>query len=215
MEAKIHVVRHAEAVHNVEKDFSRLDPELTLLGRQQAEILGRTFPFSDTVGLIITSPLRRTIQTTLLAFTNVLNKRYYNEGSGHGVEGGAELLIDPDLQERSALPCDTGSDRLALEIAFPSLDFSTLHSAWPSKQGLYSADDNAVNDRARKVRGHLREIIVALKDGERRDIVVVTHGVFMKHLVGDPGIDLPKAGWKSYTIEEGEEGGGVFVLAEA
>jgi hypothetical protein len=50
-----------------------------------------------------------------------------------------------------------------------------------------------------------------LKDSERGDVVVITHGVFMKHLSGDQGIDLPKAGWKSYTIKEDEEGGGVLV----
>lgn len=211
MEARIHLVRHAEAVHNVDQDFSRIDPELTLFGSQQADTLGRTFPYPEKVSLIITSPLRRTIQTTLLAFTNVLHKRYYVEGSEHGVEGGAELLIDPDLQERSALPCDTGSDQPALEIVFPGLDFSTLHSGWPSKVGFYSADHNAVNDRARKVRGDLRERIVALKDSERRDIVVVTHGVFMKYLSGDPAIDLPKAGWKSYAMKEDGEGGSVFI----
>jgi broad specificity phosphatase PhoE len=205
-------VRHAEAVHNVDQDFNRIDPELTPLGSQQADTLGRTFPYPGKVGLIITSLLRRTIQTTLLAFTNVLNKRYYVQGSERGVEGGAELRIDPNLQERSALPCDTGSDRPALEIAFPSLDFSTLYSGWPSKEGFYSADHNAVNDRARKVRGDLRERIVESKDIERRDIVVITHGVFMKYLSGDPAIDLPKAGWKSYTIEEDGEGGGVLIL---
>src|ERR1700679_1464215 len=131
MEAKIHVVRHAESVHNVDKDFSRLDPELTSA--------------SGILGLIISSPLRRTIQTTLLSFTNVLNKRYYDGGSGNGIEGGAELRLDPDLQERSALPYDTVSDRRALETGFPTLDFSTLHLGWPSKEGAYSPDDNAVN----------------------------------------------------------------------
>ena len=60
------------------------------------------------------------------------------------------------------------------------------------------------------MRGDLRERVMASKDSERRDIVVVTHGVFMKYLSGDPAIDLPKAGWKSSTIEEGE-GGGVFI----
>lgn len=44
---------------------------------------------------------------------------------------------------------------------------------------------------------------MASKDSERGDIVVVTLGAFMKYLSGDPTIDLPKAGWKSYTIEEG------------
>lgn len=40
---------------------------------------------------------------------------------------------------------------------------------------------------------------------------VVTHGVFMKYLSGDPEIDLPKAGWESYRIEKDQEGGDVFV----
>jgi broad specificity phosphatase PhoE len=212
MAAKIHVVRHAESEHNVSKDFSILDPSLTPLGRQQAESLGSAFPYPDTVGLVISSPLQRTIQTTLLAFTKVLDKRYYEEGSGNGVEGGAELLLDPDLQERSALPCDTGSDRKVLQKAFPTLDFSTLGSGWPSKEGAYAADDPAVDERARKVRGHVRERAVQLKDSNKRDIVIVTHGVFMKFLVGDEEIDLPKAGWKSYTVEEGERGS-VFVPA--
>lgn len=211
MAGRIHLVRHAESVHNVDKDFSRRDPELTRLGSEQAEILCRTFPYSDRVGLVVTSPLRRTIQTTLLAFANVLDKSYYDEGTGKGIDGGAELVLDPDLQERSSLPCDTGSDRRALEIAFPSLDFSTLQPGWLSKEGFYSADDNAVSHRAAKVRGELRERITALKDGERRDTVVVTHGVFMKHLSGDPEIDLPKAGWESYTIKEDGEGGSVLV----
>jgi broad specificity phosphatase PhoE len=213
MAARIHLVRHAESMHNVNQDFCRIDPELTLLGSQQADTLSRTFPFPEKVGLIITSPLRRTIQTTLLAFTNVLDKRYYTEGSGSGIKGGAELLLDPDLQERSALPCDTGSDRRTLETAFPTLEFSTLQSGWPSEEGFYSADDSAVSDRARKVRGDLRSRIVASRESERRDIVVVTHGIFMKYLSGDPAIDLPKAGWKSYTIEDDGEGGGVLIPA--
>jgi hypothetical protein len=121
-----------------------------------------------------------------------------------------ELLLDPDLQERSALPVDTGSERAALEKVFPNLDFSTLPSSWPSKEGLYSADDDAVNARARKVRGDLRKRIAVLKDSTR-DIVVVTHGVFMKFLSGEPAINLPKAGWKTFTIEEDGHGSGVLI----
>ncbi|KAK9358233.1 histidine phosphatase superfamily [Lipomyces starkeyi] len=206
MAGRIHVVRHAESVHNTDHDFSRLDPELTALGRQQAEDFGRIFPSSDEVGLIVTSPLRRTIQTTLLAFANVLDKRYFDEDSGKGVDGGADLVLDPGLQERSSLPCDTGSDQLVLEKIFPSLDFSRLHEGWQLKEGLYSPD--AVDDRASSVRRSLADRVVALQDRNRRDIAVVTHGVFMKHLSGDPQIDLPKAGWRTYTIKQ-DEGGSV------
>jgi hypothetical protein len=98
----------------------------------------------------------------------VLNKRYYEGSPGNGVEGGAELLLDPDLQKRSALPCDTGSDRGVLEKTFLKLDFSTLGSVWPSKEGAYAADDPALEERARKVRGHVRERAVQLKDSKER-----------------------------------------------
>jgi hypothetical protein len=113
----------------------------------------------------------------------VLSKSYYDEGSGKGVDRDAELLLDPDLQERSSLPYDTGSDRRVLEVAPPGLDFSALSPGWPSKEGVYS-DDNAVNDKARKVRGDLRERIVALRDSERRDVVCChtwsIHEVFVR-----------------------------------
>ncbi|KAK9371584.1 histidine phosphatase superfamily [Lipomyces chichibuensis] len=209
MTSRIHLIRHAESVHNTDHDFSRLDPELTALGRQQADGFRLIFPSSDEVGMIITSPLRRTIQTTLLAFADVLDKRYFDEGSGKGVDGGAELVLDPGLQERSSLPCDTGSDILVLEKIFPGLDFSSLHAGWQLKDGLYSPE--AVDDRASSVRRSLADRVVDLQDCTRRDIAVVTHGVFMKHLSGDPEIDLPKAGWRTYTIEQDQEGSVVLV----
>jgi broad specificity phosphatase PhoE len=69
-----------------------------------------------------------------------------------------------------------------------------------------------VEERARKVRWHVKQRAVKLKGSKKGDIVVVTHGVFIKFLVGDQEIDLPKAGFKSFTVEEGE-GGSVFVPA--
>ncbi|KAL6240253.1 hypothetical protein RBB50_012858 [Rhinocladiella similis] len=131
MGSRIFVVRHAESKHNVDKNFNQLDPGLTALGVQQAEKLGRTFPDPESVSLTLTSPLRRAIQTTLSAFPNILDKGYFDAQSGQGVE----LLIDADAQERSDLPCDTGSDRDTLEKSFPSLDFSSLPENWPLKNG--------------------------------------------------------------------------------
>tara|TARA_R110002060_G_scaffold45159_2_gene56494 strand:+ start:1829 stop:2167 length:339 start_codon:yes stop_codon:yes gene_type:complete len=64
MASQIHVIRHAESVHNVSKDFSQLDPSLTSLGFEQATKLDQSFPYAGRVGVIITSPLRRAIQTT-------------------------------------------------------------------------------------------------------------------------------------------------------
>jgi broad specificity phosphatase PhoE len=119
------------------------------------------------------------------------------------------LIIDPELQERSALPCDTGSSREDLEEAF-RIDSSNLAENWHIKEGLYSPDDNAVKERAKSVRTRVAEVVDNLKDKEKRQVVIVTHGVFMKFLVEDPEIDLPKAGWKSYTV--GKNGSGNILL---
>jgi broad specificity phosphatase PhoE len=202
MTSKIHLVRHAESVHNVSKDLYQLDPGLTPLGLQQATQLIQAFPYASEVGIILTSPLRRTIQTSLAAFPNVLDKRYFDPDSGQGIENGATLFLDPDLQERSALPCDSGSSSEVLKVAFPRLDLKDLSDNWQVKEGLYSPDGEAVKERAKRLRCRVAAIAENLKDQERKHVVIVTHGVFMKFLSGDPEIDLPKAGWKSYTVEK-------------
>ncbi|KAJ5487113.1 hypothetical protein N7530_001413 [Penicillium desertorum] len=202
MTSEVHLVRHAESTHNVSKDMSQLDPGLTSLGFEQATRLTQTFPHAPQVGVILTSPLRRTLQTTLAAFSHVLDKRYFDQGSSHGVENGATLILDPDLQERSALPCDTGSTSPALEKAFPGLGAKDLVEGWQVKEGVYAPEDEAVKERAKRVRSRVAELSEHLKDEERNHIVIVTHGVFMKFLSGDADIDLPKAGWRSYTLEK-------------
>jgi broad specificity phosphatase PhoE len=214
MASQIHLVRHAESLHNVTKDFSTLDPSLTEIGMEQAGQLVQNFTRSSSIGVIITSPLKRAVQTTLAGFPHVLDKRNYTPGSkSGGMNGGAELIVDPDLQERSELPCDTGSDRAVLETAFPGVDFTMLGNNWEAKKGAYAGDDAAVEARAKKVRTRLAKIVEELNNKEKKDVVVVTHGVFMKFLSGDLTIDLPKAGWSSYTLEH--DGAGNVILIPA
>lgn len=205
MASTVHLVRHAESEHNISKDFSQLDPPLTTLGHTQAAQLVTTFPHPGRIAAILSSPLRRAIQTSIAGFSHVLDKRYYDPLSGLGVENGIELTLEPDLQERSALPCDTGSGRQTLEKEFSGLDLEGLSEGWQVKAGPYAADDESVRQRAKRMREKLEQLQAALDGKERRDIVVVTHGVFMKFLSGEEDIDLPKAGWKSYTIGKDEE----------
>ena len=196
----IYLVRHAESAHNVSKDFSHRDPPLTPLGQKQASALTSSFPGHETIAVVLASPLTRTLETTLAAFGPSLGKEFVGE---LGITGGARLVLDPDLQERSAEPCDTGSDRAALEKVFPNLDFSVLGEGWYAKEGRYTADDTAVSARAEAVRQKLFDLVKELEEsgsGDRQNLVVVTHGVFMKFLSGDKTIDLPKAGWRAYTV---------------
>jgi hypothetical protein len=64
------------------------------------------------------------------------------------------------------------------------------------------------------VRKGLFEKAESLEGEKRKDIVVVTHGVFMKFLTEDQDIDLPKAGWRIYTIEKQETGKYVLVAQD-
>jgi broad specificity phosphatase PhoE len=212
MGSKIFVIRHAESKHNVDKNLDQLDPGLTALGVQQAEQLGRTFPGPANVAVILTSPLRRALQTTLSAFPHVLDRSYYADGE-RGVDGGVKLVVDADAQERSALPCDTGSGRDVLEETFPGLDFSSLPEDWPLKDGPFAPDDEALRARARKLRRRLADLVASLAD-PKGNLVVVTHGVFMKFLTQDESIDLPKAGWSTYYVHQDGEGHSVLVPAE-
>jgi broad specificity phosphatase PhoE len=213
MAGKIHIVRHAESKHNVDKNFHQLDPELTDLGQHQSEELGRTFPHSQKIGLILTSPLRRAIQTTLFAFSDILDERYVQKQTAKGDHEGARLILVPEAQERSDLPCDTGSDRPTLEEAFPQLDFADLPEEWRVKKGFYAADDDAVVKRSDRVRSYLAELIEGLAGTDKSDIVLVTHGVFMKFLTGDPSIDLPKAGFSTVVVKKEEGSDWVLVPA--
>ncbi|KAM0704279.1 hypothetical protein Q7P35_008512 [Cladosporium inversicolor] len=202
MVSKIIIVRHAESVHNVTKDFSQLDPPLTSLGVEQASSISQKLPSARNVATIISSPLRRALQSTLAGFSSVLDKQYFDESSGQGADGGATLSLDPDLQERSDLPCDTGSSASELAKAFPGLSFDDLGEEWLEKSGRYAPDDDAVAERAERVRKSLFGVAKSLENEKRKDIIVVTHGVFMKFLTRDEDIDLPKAGWKVYTVEK-------------
>ncbi|KAH6690688.1 phosphoglycerate mutase family protein [Plectosphaerella plurivora] len=196
MASVIYLVRHAESEHNVSKDFTQRDPPLTATGLAQAATLTEKFPDPASIAVVLTSPLTRTLQTTTTGFPQVLGKD-------------VQLIIDPDLQERSDLPCDTGSGPAELRKAFPGIDFGELEDGWFVKEGLYAADDGAVVQRAQQVRERLRGIVARLEkreDGKRRNVVVVTHGVFMKFLSEDHAIDLPKAGWKAFKLGSNEDG---------
>jgi broad specificity phosphatase PhoE len=214
MAAKVYLVRHAESEHNVSKDFSQLDPSLTALGYFQASQLIHTLPNSDRIATVLSSPLRRAIQTSLAGFPHILDKRYFGSSASLGVENGIELILDPDLQERSAFPCDTGSERQKLGQEFSGLDLEGLSEGWPSKLGQYAADDDAIKHRASRMREKLQRLEAASKGKAKRDIVVVTHGVFMKFLSGEDGIDLPKAGWKAFTIENDNENRAILTPIE-
>lgn len=198
------LVRHGQATHNVDFQQHLHDTYLTPLGESQCISLPSRFPPEPPVTLIISSPLKRTLQTTLIGFAPV-------------VQRGVEVVIVPEFQEASALPCDTGSDREVLEAEeiFKGLDFSRLESGWNSKKGKWAPEPAALKERAKEARNFLKSL-------DTQHVVAVLHGAFLHYLTEDWAGDglFPGTGWsntefRSYTFKEDEEGDNATLVETA
>ncbi|KAJ3808108.1 histidine phosphatase superfamily [Lentinula aff. lateritia] len=163
----IHFTRHAQAEHNVDEDYFIPDAPLTPLGRRQAEELySQTTELQQSADLLVTSPLKRTLQTTIIGYRG-LRARLESQNSPK------PIVVLSRLQEVNDFPCDTGSSRYELEQndEFAGIDFESLEDDWNSKQG----DSGAVKARARWVRRWLR-------DRPEQNIVVVAHGDILRQI---------------------------------
>lgn len=147
-----------------------LDAPLTKLGRKQAAALAPKIPqLQDKVELIVTSPLKRTLQTTLLGWGPAVKRL-----------GIKNAICHPAAQECNDFPCDTGVSREELEkiSEFAGFNFDKLTHDWTSKQGFYAADRDAIAKRAQSVRQFIR-------DQPEQHIVLVAHGDFLRQITRD------------------------------
>lgn len=204
---QIHLVRHAEAIHNATGDKTIIDPPLTAYGQSKASNISSTFPRLDKVALILTSPLRRALQTALAGFSPILSTTSPRPSNVAGIENGAQLLVYPEIQPRTDKPSDVGTEPSILETEFPGLDFSTLNECWPRREGAYADTDAAISARGQRVRDFLAEALEGLEGKERTDIVLVTHGV-VRGFVGGDAEDGPWdwAGCVSYVVVKDQYG---------
>lgn len=173
---------------------------LTPLGEEQCAALREAFPNHDKVSLLIASPLRRTIYTTLLSFGPSL-------ANGHCQPG---VLALPEMQETSSFPCDTGSDVAELhqemrEKSLP-LNLSLLNDDWNNTTNeKWTPSAEALNRRAREARIYIRDQVLELQKNGERDpqVVVVTHGGFLHYFTED---------WEDSSTYKGESSFSSFFL---
>jgi broad specificity phosphatase PhoE len=170
--------------------------------------LSTSFPYTSQITHLVSSPLRRTLYTTLLAFPTV-------------VAAGKKILALPEIQETSDLPCDTGSSPQVLAAEFGAdgnVDLSKVTEGWNSKTGRWAPATSAIEARARSARFFLRKFgeREVERTGEDVHIVVVTHGGFLHYFTEDwdgsekfTGTGWDNTEWRSYNFVEdtGEENG--------
>lgn len=160
MSPTIYLVRHGEAGNNIgirsvgkqcqhpsaralslfQVSNSIRDAELTDHGKSQCRRLKQDFRDHDKVSIIMSSPLRRAIQTASLAFGPTIRRQ------------DVSYLLVPLGQEISDLQCDIGHSREELENRLPGLlsgedidfdiskiDFSLLEDGWNTKVSSYTS----------------------------------------------------------------------------
>ena len=161
MTPTLHCVRHAQGYHNLSvANHNMHDPLLTSYGEEQCRALQKNFPDMRSVDLVVASPLKRTINTALIAFEPVL------------MEKGLKVIALPELQETSDLPCDTGSslEEITRDYEGKPVDLSLVKPGWDSKRMKWAPTATAIEKRARDAR-------MWLMQRPEKEIVLVSHGL--------------------------------------
>ncbi|KAK4247511.1 histidine phosphatase superfamily [Corynascus novoguineensis] len=158
------LIRHAQAIHNINRANHALrDPSLTDLGhRQSAELrehLRAHFPADRKVQLIVTSPMRRALQTALVALDWLVNS-------------GVPVLYPK--------PCDTGTSAAQLATEFPAIDFSALDPVYPDKTSAASA---AYRYKKGAVLARGQSALADLYERAEDVVIVVSHSGFLRTAV--------------------------------
>ncbi|KKK12296.1 hypothetical protein ARAM_001380 [Aspergillus rambellii] len=190
----IHCVRHAQGFHNLcTANHTIPDPLLTDLGNEQCRKLYNTFPRHDQVDLVVASPLRRTMYTALQSFEPVFK-----------ANPDMKLILLPDIQETSDVPCDTGTDPALLQKEIDEkglpVDASLVHEGW--NEGRYAPTNHAIKERARDARRWL-------KARPEKEIIMVSHGGVLHYFTEDwedssqyQGTGWTNTEYRTYTFTE-------------
>ncbi|KAJ4418335.1 hypothetical protein N0V82_005616 [Gnomoniopsis sp. IMI 355080] len=196
------LIRHAQALHNVAQDYSIADPPLSDLGRAQcAELslaLQEKLPkdLASNIGLIISSAMRRTCETTVLSL-------------GFLIEKGIPIEAHAGWQENSAKPCDTGSPIPVIAAEFPQIDFSKVDPVYPDKTSPAGAK---YKYKKANLIARAQSDLEELYHRPEKVIVVVSHSGFMRQAV--TGDHYFNADFRVYDIEERNDPSGPFKLKQ-
>ncbi|KAF5740120.1 hypothetical protein HS088_TW11G00185 [Tripterygium wilfordii] len=148
----LHLVRHAQGIHNVEGDkdykaylsYDLFDAHLTPLGWQQVDNLHKhvqSCGLNKKIELVVTSPLLRTMQTAVGVFGG--------EAYADGIEAPPLMVANAGKSDRPAIsslncppfiavelcrehlgvhPCDKRRSISEYQPLFPAIDFSQIES---------------------------------------------------------------------------------------
>ncbi|CAA0806742.1 Phosphoglycerate mutase-like protein 1 [Striga hermonthica] len=204
----IHLVRHAQGIHNVEGDKNYnaymspeyFDAHLTELGWQQVVDNLRKHVHStgliNKIDVVITSPLTRTIQTAVGVFggkgctdnTDILPLMIANAGnSGRAAISSLNsppiLAVEQCREHLGVHPCDKRRSIGEYQCLFPAVDFSLIES---DDDSAWKAD---VRETKEEVATRGKNFFNWLFTRKEKEIAIVTHSGFLFHTLATLGND--------------------------
>ncbi|XP_058080332.1 phosphoglycerate mutase-like protein 1 isoform X2 [Magnolia sinica] len=203
----LHLVRHAQGIHNVEgennyqaylsPDF--FDAQLTPLGWEQVDNLRkhvRASGLAKRIDLVITSPLLRTMQTAVGVFggdgyvdgVDVAPLMVANAGnSNHSAISSLNCLpfvaVETCREHLGVHPCDKRRSISEYRPLFPAVDFSLIES---DEDILWKAD---IRETTEEVAARGRKFLNWLWTRKEKEIAIVTHSGFLFHTLKTFGND--------------------------
>ncbi|XP_028240892.1 phosphoglycerate mutase-like protein 1 isoform X2 [Glycine soja] len=206
----IHLVRHAQGIHNVEGDKNYnayinpdyFDAHLTPLGWQQVDNLRKHVRDSgliNTIDLVIASPMMRTLQTAVGVFggegytdkTDVLPLMVANAGNSYraaisSLNSPPVVAVELCREHLGVHPCDRRRSVSEYQFLFPAVDFSLLDS---DEDTWWKANIRETKEEL-AARGlkflNWYELLWTQKE---KEIAIVTHSGFLFHTLNAFGSD--------------------------
>jgi len=226
----IHLLRHAEGYHNVEKDYkspTNIDAQLTPKGIQQCQLLSKrlvdnsgkakaetsldtggdsTIDSLYDVDCIISSPMRRALQTAQHSFEHQLSLSENDSNSSKLPP--IPFVACEEWRETVNYLCDQRLSSNALQSSFPFVDFQHIQhdidpiwSKYESQFGphdVYTAIRESGDDEGLAQRAKLAWEFI--KHRKEQNIALVSHSAFFMHVFTRPELGIVR-----YEDEEVEK----------
>ncbi|KAJ9705480.1 hypothetical protein PVL29_003497 [Vitis rotundifolia] len=203
----LHLVRHAQGIHNVDGDKNYkaylspefFDAQLTHLGWQQVDNLRKhvhACGLAKRVELVITSPLLRTMQTAVGVFGGegykdrmdvlplmVANAGECNRSAISSLDSPPFLAVELCREHLGVHPCDKRRSISDYQFLFPAIDFSLAKS---DEDILWKAN---VRETKEEVAARGLKFMNWLWTRKEKEIAIVTHSGFLFHTLNAFGND--------------------------
>ncbi|KAK4802142.1 hypothetical protein SAY86_000345 [Trapa natans] len=204
----IHLVRHAQGIHNVEGEknykvymsHEYFDAHLTPLGWQQVDNLRKHVQATGLlkkIDLVVSSPLQRTLQTAVGVFggddyngSNMDNVPLMVANAGNCGRSAISSLNSPPImavelcrEHLGVHPCDKRRSIGEYQFLFPAVDFSAIET---DEDVLWKAD---VRETKEDLIARGSKFFNWLWTRKEKEIAVVTHSGFLYHTLSSLGND--------------------------